>query len=490
MRREQEIVGVNIYFSTGLIVVAVIVILVIRTRFQPTRAGHSFTDYVKDPSLRSSVQQGFVERDQEIVRLSKLDPYVLVEKLLDETSYQVVELAIQRVGGSASPALAAAVSDPRFRVPARNSSSKTKAWYERSEPLENVLSCLAEAPSPDAVPAVAALLADPSSDIRKAAAMVLGATANNAAAEPTARSLSDKDPYVRSYAMMGILRAITAGRATQGFRDRVFEALEPLVTQRDSTVSGNAPQCLLGLDRRRAIDFLTSDQILSPGTEGLQYTLRALHEAEAPVADQPLLRIVRALEANPTEYPNDYVLEWAIRLLARSNSHDAKAEILKAANSPSPKVIEAAIQATLDSMGIANPFAIAFDKIDNQSWDNVHPSIAHVAAVRVLIDEVENGGLSQYFVNSSGAYWQFALNGLRAIGAKSDVQILQEALDMFEHSNPSTHNEQRHSQLAQIIRKDEKAFDGLNSRFYDDKDVREALLLRYVSANSQHFKKQ
>ncbi len=480
----------KVYLSVVLILALLMIVgLVVRARMQANRSGPSFTDYVKDPSIRSSMGQSFDEREREIVRLTKLDPHELVEKLLDERGYHVVEIAIKRVGEPAAPALAAAVNDPRFRTHALpNASSKTKAWYERSEPLQNVLSCLAETPTADAVPAVAALATDASKDIRKAAAMVLGSTANEEAAEPTAQCLSDDDEYVRDYAMMGVLRAVAAGRVTQPFRDRVFQAIAPLVTRRDSTVSGNAPKCLLGLDRHRAITFLTNDQILTPGTEGLQYTLRALHEADAPVPDAPLLRIVRALESNPTKYPNDYVLEWTIRLLARSNSQEAKSEVVKAADSPSPKVKEAAVQATLDSMGIDNPFSIAFDKIDAQSWDRVHPAVAHVAAVRILIDEVNNGGLSQYFVNSSGDQWQVALDGLRAIGAAADTQALQEAIAIFGATNPSTSQDQRHSQLARIIRKNDKVFDALDSRFYEDKDAREALLLRYVTLNASHFK--
>ncbi len=102
--------------------------------------------------------------------------------------------------------------------------------------------------------------------------------------------------------------------------------------------------------------------------------------------------------------------------------------------------------------------------------------------------EVNNGGLSQYFFNSSGDYWREALAGLEAMGASERATILKEAAAKFDAEAPSKNRDQRQNQLAKLARKDDALFDALDSRYYASKEVIDVVMTKYVIKNAQAFK--
>ena len=75
-----------------------------------------------------------------------------------------------------------------------------------------------------------------------------------------------------------------------------------------------------------------------------------------------------------------------------------------------------------------------------------------------------------------------------AIEAQTDLNLLDQAIALFASSNPSTNSRKRHKQLARIMRRDERAFDDLETIFYEDQDTREALMLTYIMKHPDHFR--
>ncbi len=55
----------------------------------------------------------------------------------------------------------------------------------------------------------------------------------------------------------------------------------------------------------------------------------------------------------------------------------------------------------------------------------------YVYAVWWFLSEVNNGGLYQFFANTTGIVWEDALNGLKDIGLIEIHQILKESIDRF-----------------------------------------------------------
>ena len=83
----------------------------------------------------------------------------------------------------------------------------------------------------------------------------------------------------------------------------------------------------------------------------------------------------------------------------------------------------------------------------NRSWDDgpeefvrrfrsIRPEIAHLYAAHWCQSEVCNGGLHQFFSNTTGLLAPEALEGFRAIGASEWAEILAEAMKVFGSPYP------------------------------------------------------
>lgn len=471
-----------------ILFLGVVVVLWLRSRRSRQFGGVGFREYVRNPVFRSRVTSSFAHRNAIVEKLAKRPAKELVTMLLDGERYDAVKHAIKTAGPSVIPVLIDALYEPEFRQKTDpKEQDKIHLLRRRSAPLVTVLECLEAYAPEEAVPAIAPLVEDDDEEIRKHTALLLGTIGADSAVGPLTRSLSDDDDYVRSYATMGILRAIEAERISDGFRTGVFNAVQPLVFQRDTTVSGEAPKCLLGLDRDRAISFLTARESLTAGREGLQYVLRAVREAEVPVDEDLLLKLVSVLENEVDEYPNDYVLGEVLCLLARIDSESARAAIARGTESKSQRVREDATKALAASRGVHEPFTVAFNRLDSVGWSGLTEAQRRALAVRILIDEVDNGGFSQYFVNSSGDQWRDAVAGLEAIRATLDLVLFQNAIALFGPNGPSTNATKRHRELARIVKKDDEVFSLPEDKFYKDEQDREVLLLRYMISHSTDF---
>jgi hypothetical protein len=213
-----------------------------------------------------------------------------------------------------------------------------------------------------------------------------------------------------------------------------------------------------------------------------------MREAEITPAPSLLLDLARDLEGQDDEYPNDYVMSAVLLHIANLEMTQATEMIDRAAGSASAKVREAAAKALSLRAGLDDPIGFAIEQLDAVGWDGLTGAQRLVMGVVTLIWEVENGGFSQYFVNSDGARWRDALAGLAAIGAGGDCALLKQALAKFGQDGPSVNGLERHHQLARIARSEDEPFDSIEDEFYEDKDDRDVLLLRYIIRHADDFK--
>ncbi|HJQ81055.1 MAG TPA: DUF4375 domain-containing protein [Lacipirellulaceae bacterium] len=448
------------------------------------RQGMGFLEYVRNPRAPQQLADELSEWHSAIARLATRPPKELVAMLLkDADQFGLASRAIREAGPHVVPALLEAINDPNFR-----GGKQVGPFGEPREPLETVLSCLeAYAPS-QAVSVVAPLVDDQSHDIRRQAASLLGSIGADDAITLLQRLLSDEDDYVRSSAMRGIIAATIAGRATPRFKAAMYEAVKPLVFRRDPTVGGEGPRCLLLLDRRAAIAFLTDENNLSVGQENLHFVLRALREEHVEIGESHLLRMVSAIENNATKYPNDRVLGELLQLLAPFKSDAAREAIHRSMQHASRHVRESAAKATVEAADLASPLDAAWDRLKSHGWKGLSTAQRRVLAVRILIDEVENGGFMQYFVNDSGNHWRDAAEGFSAIGGATDQKLLEEAVIRFGPQPPSEDRDNRHRQVARLARGSNRPFESIERRFYEDADDREVLLLNFILQHANEFR--
>ena len=353
-------------------------------------------------------------------------------------------------------------------------------------PLEGVIDALEAFGSPEAVPVIAPLVKDEHEEIRKAVALALGSLGTQEAAAPLDVLLADEDEFVRSYGLIGITRALDAERAQPDFKSAVFAAVARLATD-PAVADGDAPSCLLALDRQRAIEVLTTDEALSPENANLTYNLEALRAAHVEVAEPVLLKIVAAIEPDDKEdYLDARKLSEALRLLARHNTDAARQAIERGASHANAEVREGAAWARLDALGLEDPFLFVWDRVEEVGWDELTPIQRQVLAVQLLEGEVNNGGFDQYFFNSSGDSWPDAQAGLQAIGATAVAKLLDQALARFGDGPPSTVQEIRQQQLAKIAAAN--GFSPLEDEFYKDENNSQPALLSYIAAHADEFR--
>ena len=120
----------------------------------------------------------------------------------------------------------------------------------------------------------------------------------------------------------------------------------------------------------------------------------------------------------------------------------------------------------------ANIGFILLDKEERKSLASFSRAERYVYAVEGMVREVNNGGWSQFFSNSSGALASDLVPALQAIGSTKNLSIAQRALKIF-HEPPSTG--------------DDNPWDALEAEFYENPEDLEAMMLEFIAKNAAEF---
>lgn len=445
-----------------------------------------FREYVRNPAFRERLSGIFERRDATTALLAKLPSDQLVEELLDDDGHDLVRKAIKLNKGACVDSLLRAVSDPRFRRPSKT--EDVHVMLMRSMPLESVVQCLGDLHPARAVPALAPLINDANVSLRKHAAFALGKIATPDAIDPLTLALRDTDQYVCTFALMGITEGAKRAATPPEFRGPAFGLVQPFAFHDYYDIARHATACLLALHRTRATQFLTSPDSLTLDRPGLEDRLRELREARVKVDESALLRLIHIVQSTNIDGYDDALAEL-LRHLAHSAPSTTPEVFERFAHSESKDVREAAVEALAIAMGVTDPYGFGFDQLDKHDWEGVPNSMRLALAVRIFIDQVNNGGFSQYFLNSSGQRWRDTLEGLEAIRAGRDLALLKKAVALFGEEPPDRDDMKRHEQLAAFWNEtNDDPFDSLDSEFYRDPDGREILLMRFIVQHATDFK--
>lgn len=467
-------------------VLAIVAFLILRSRSGVTPGG--FRDWVKNPDYKRAAEQYFAERDALKVPddISQNEIQTLVDRLFmkEDEDFNLDKLKL--VGDKATPLLVAALNSDRVF---NSTFSEDGHVFDAKSPFERICDLLEETCPPAAAKPLARYISHPDDHFRKHAALALGNLGTDDCIDPIVELLGDEDDYVRSYAMMGIERGIDGDRCTDNFLKSVFPALELLLDRENSSISGGAPKLLLAINQERAIPVMLSDKFFTHKNDELHYIIRAFNEANVQVPHGNLLPLIDALQPLVETYPHDYQLAMALIAYSRNPDQNTEAILSRYRDCPKKRVAEAAADGLATLAGVTDPSTFVFEQLDSAGWDGLSMEQQHYYAVLVYDGEVNNGGHSQYFVNSSGDNHPTALAGLRAIGATQRSEILLQAVQLFGANGPSTDNETRHEQLADFSERQDSKLDSLNSQYYQCDENIDVLLSSYALANREHFSK-
>lgn len=136
----------------------------------------------------------------------------------------------------------------------------------------------------------------------------------------------------------------------------------------------------------------------------------------------------------------------------------------------------------------ANIGFVLLDKEERKGLAEFTQPERHVYAVEGMVREVNNGGWSQFFGNSSGALADDLVPALKAMGAARSVSIAERAVKIFGKPK-SLSEEDRNAHLAKITDDYEKyPWEGLDHEYDDNPEDFEGLIVAYIAKNLEAFR--
>jgi hypothetical protein len=212
-----------------------------------------------------------------------------------------------------------------------------------------------------------------------------------------------------------------------------------------------APDMWLQIDPERATDRLTDPPFWQADFERLWEVVRGLKDNAARIREDRIWSLYEAIRTKESMEGLRHRLVW---LLARVHSRrvDPLIEELKA----NPETQEEALRAEAALAGVISPRKVIERHLDKPGYHQSPAAIKHLWAIELLGMELQNGGMHQYFFNSSGDLWPDALEGLEQAGYQDAATAFRKAISVFGKTPPSTNRAERIQQLNYFSKADEK----------------------------------
>jgi uncharacterized protein DUF4375/HEAT repeat protein len=344
-----------------------------------------------------------------------------------------------------------------------------------------------DAPPPEAADLLAPFLESDSDEIRKSVALIIGSVGSAESIPDLRQVLQDEDEYVKSYALMGIQRAIQGGRIAPSSRDEFYEMVAAMWPGDTSfSVCDSIPQILLQLNRDRAIERLLRPDLFTAQFEPAWRILQAFDEESVRVPRPRLLTLIDEASTEPIESPMGSILEGALSLLGEHRMEEDLPTLERLVDHANEDVSRGAIKGLYKYHRYFDVIRDPWEVVQSDGWDALTEAEKHSWAIRELDGEVNNGGFAQYYFNSSGNHWQDALSGLAAIGAEKHHQLVAATVERFGTDPPSSKRDIRNAQLAEVVHNTEDPFSAQDTAWYKTKDESlDRLMFRYNLATME-----
>ncbi|MEO7298063.1 MAG: DUF4375 domain-containing protein [Verrucomicrobiota bacterium] len=122
-------------------------------------------------------------------------------------------------------------------------------------------------------------------------------------------------------------------------------------------------------------------------------------------------------------------------------------------------------------------------------WNNLSSGQQALFGISLLESEVDNGGIHQFFFNSSGLLAHEALDGLKTLRAKKHVELLEKVFALFPDEKIPKQRKQRQKLLKQVTDKiTEKIFDRPFYRLSRNRGTSlDSYVLKYLASHPDEF---
>ncbi len=405
----------------------------------------------------------------------------LVRQLAQPENAWFAKRELELIGAAAAPALAQA--------------ARSRRWQPRraidellNEPLVNCLELLVPH-DPETVREVASRLADSRfSDWRSVAALQVASLGRIDTLPLLRRLLQDEDEDVRDSVSKGLVRACGAQVLTSEFRTAAFDHLMSCCAPNGKGPDRACFEAMIALDRKRAAQEFASRRLISSDNPDVVHLLRSCNEGEIQLP----AKYVRDLFDNSLPKvtgdrcnPHCSIAAESLRSLTISLGEAARPLLQRMLNHDHEKLQEASGTGLAMLVGVKEPAYLMFQKVSQRGLASLNPPQRVVHFASTFEFQVGNGGLTQFFANSSGDHVPETTEALRILGHPEAIHALASAVDLVgpiarerDREIRLTAFEDRYEELRQRFGPLENAFYATTGRFRQ-------LLLLYAAEHAE-----
>ena len=390
---------------------------------------------------------------------------------------------LRELGTRTHPAVLDLLRDKSLR--ARMTVARTVGFFTEA-PINRACDLLGDAPPAETIELLGPFLDSPSGDIRRDVIAVIMKTGGATMVPYFRRALGDSDNMVQHYALSGLVEALKESSVA----DDVREQLYPDVMKQVSNAENGriAAEALLRLDRKRAGEHYLSEEVFNAQSPVIFHALNAFVVCEVVVPRERLLALIAAFEAGEVKEARADALGRALVLLGDHHLPEDREFLRARLKHQERSVAGSAAEALISSHGLKGFDNRMWDREQKIGYDKLPVAARQWLAVWECDAEINNGGFSQYFFNSSGDHWRDALSGFEAMGAKEMHELLKGTLAVFGPEGPSPDRDTRQDQLSRIEDKNVEAFSKFDDRYYDSEDRFDVLSAIFVLEHEADFK--
>ncbi len=394
---------------------------------------------------------------------------------------------LSKLGTEAYPRALAILKDPSLLQKLQTAGKPDSEFSLPEAPINRLCEIFdgETPPPPEAAELVVPFVSSDLEEIRKSVGLLLGSIGSPDSLQHMKKLLGDSDGYVRSYVLMGLDRAIRGSRVNDAARQPFYELVSSIwPNDTDFNVSGRVAPLMLDLNRDTAMQQLLQEPLFTTAFKPLGNILETFENKGVLVPREKLLQLITELKNGPMEYPRTKMLRASLSLLGGHRMSEDLSLLEQFLDSPDEAVTEGAVKGLYQFHSFSETIRDAWEVENEKGWQALTKAEKHILAIEILNNEVNNGGFTQYYFNSSGDQWVDALAGLDAIGAVKHRELMLRTLSIFPDRKPSTSRDDRSEQLAKIVRRKEDPFHDEDSVWYKLKEENlDKLMLRYNLAN-------
>lgn len=217
-----------------------------------------------------------------------------------------------------------------------------------------------------------------------------------------------------------------------------------------------------------ALEALSSSQVLSVTNDRTVHAaLEQLNRHHVRLDSRVVRPLLDAALTRTTVWPWNCTFGPALRALAVTEPGAALRVAEERLDRPDEPCHREAIEFIRNTAGLPELYDLE-PPAGMELTEDERTVLGHLADCVDLYGEICNGGLSQYFFNSTGNGWRRHAAALRAIGFEAGAAAVEEAARVVHPDGASTDRGTRIAQYAALSERQEKRLDKLSRLFWSD----------------------